>query len=336
MNTLLQDLFEQTVRESGVDPNTADGKTLQEMLQTTVKLARDQANLGELKLVSRSYRELRYALKVFRPYQDTRKISIFGSARTPENHPDYLQCVAFARAIAEKQWMVITGAGDGIMKAGHDGAERDKSFGVSIRLPFESIANEIIAGDDKLITFRYFFTRKLVFMWMSHAVALFPGGFGTQDEGFEALTLIQTGKAPMMPIVLVDHPGGDYWQHWLNYVEHSLLDNQWISPEDMSLFARFTDADAAVDHILAFYKNYHSERFIKDRHVLRIKQPITEERLDELNTQFADLVKEGAIEQSLEPLPEERGGFPKLARLHFLTHKRNYGRLRQLIDAVNI
>lgn len=237
--------------------------------------------------------------------------------------------------MAEKQWMVITGAGDGIMKAGHDGAERDKSFGVSIRLPFESIANEIIAGDDKLITFRYFFTRKLVFMWMSHAVALFPGGFGTQDDGFEALTLIQTGKAPMMPIVLVDHPGGDYWQHWLNYVEHSLLDNQWISPEDMSLFVRFTDADAAADHILNFYKNYHSERFIKDRHVLRIKQPFNDEQLDQLNTRFADLVKEGAIEQSLEPLPEERSAFPSLTRLHFLTHKRNYGRLRQLIDAIN-
>ncbi len=337
--TALIDQLTDLIRQTGRDPNETPGKILREMLHTTTKLARDDANLGELKLMSRSFKELRYALNVFRPYAETPKISIFGSARTPEDHPDYRCCVDFAKAMADLGWMVITGAGDGIMKAGHDGAEREKSFGVSIRLPFETNANETIKGDPKLITFRYFFTRKLVFMWMSRAIALFPGGFGTQDEGFEALTLIQTGKAPMLPIVLVDHPDygngeGDYWHHWTNYIEHSLLDNGWISPEDLHLFHRFTDPQAAAQHVADFYKNYHSERFVRDTHVLRIQTPLTEAQLDAINTDFADLVASGTITQS-GPLPEERGAYPTLTRLSYHSRKRAYGRLRLLIDRIN-
>ncbi len=324
----------QIVRDMGADPQRVSGKILREMMHTTTKLARDGAELGELKLLSRSLKELRYALKVFRPYKDTRKISIFGSARTPVDHPDYQAAAAFAREMATNDWMVITGAGDGIMRAGHDGAERKASFGVSINLPFETNANDIIAGDNKLIAFRYFFTRKLMFMWMSSAIALFPGGFGTQDEGFEALTLIQTGKAPILPIVLIDAPGGDYWHHWQNYVEKSLLDKSWISPDDLHLYKRFDDPAKAAAHVRAFYRNYHSARFVRDTQVIRIQRPITDAQLDALNTEFAPLVKTGVITQT-GPLKEERGVLPDLTRLQWASTKRDYGTLRKLIDRVN-
>lgn len=338
----LRDPIEALVAASGADTASIPGKILAEIHHTTTKLAGDGANLGELKLLSRSYKELRYALKVFRRYENRPKIATFGSARTPIDHPDYRCCHEFSRRMAEVDWMTITGAGDGIMRAGNEGATREHSFGVSIRLPFETNANDIIADDDKLITFRYFFTRKLVFLWMSRAVAAFPGGFGTQDEAFEALTLIQTGKAPMMPVVLVDHPDegdgkgpGDYWKHWLNYIEHSLLANGWISPEDMNLFAYFNDPAAAVAHIQHFYSNYHSERFIRDRHVLRVKHAPDAQQLIELNSEFGDLVKSGEITVSPGPLPAEKDFLPDLARVHFHSRKRAYGRLRLLIDRLN-
>ena len=194
------------IADAGADPADHRSKNIREIMHTALKLVRDGSDTGEVKLISRSMKELRYALKVFRPYRDTPKISIFGSARTPEDHPDYVAAVDVSKAMAAAGWMVITGAGDGIMRAGHGGAGKEASFGVAIRLPFETNANDFIVGDPKLITFRYFFTRKLMFMWESAAIALFPGGFGTQDEGFEALTLIQTGKAPLVPIVLVDAP----------------------------------------------------------------------------------------------------------------------------------
>ena len=330
----LLDRLTQTVIALGADPDRMRGKVLRELMHTTTKLADDGSNVGELKLLSRSLKELRYALKVFRPYADTRKISIFGSARTPVDHPDYIAAADFAKDMAMHEWMVITGAGDGIMRAGHDGAERQKSFGVSINLPFETSANDIIQGDNKLITFRYFFTRKLIFMWMSHAVALFPGGFGTQDEGFEALTLIQTGKAPILPIVCVDPPGGNYWHHWDNYVRKSLLEKGWISEDDLNLYKLFDDPAAAAEHVRQFYRNYHSARFVRDTQVLRIKRPLTNKQLDQLNDEFAVLIKDGSITQT-GPLKEERGEHPELTRLQWTSTKRSYGTLRKLIDTVN-
>jgi len=330
----LIDRLSQTVRELGADPDKLRGKILRELLHTTTKIADDGVDTGELKLLSRSLKELRYALKVFRPYHHIPKISIFGSARTPMDHPDYLAAVDFAKAMASHGWMVITGAGDGIMRAGHHGAERKASFGVSINLPFETSTNDIILGDEKLVNFRYFFTRKLTFMWMSSAVALFPGGFGTQDEGFEALTLIQTGKAPLVPIVMLDAPGQDYWKHWDNYVRYSLLDNGWISPDDVHLYKRFDNPADAVEHVQHFYRNYHSARFVRDTQVLRLKRPLTDDQLDRINTDFASLVKEGKITQT-GPLPEEQGEHPELTRLQFESTKRDYGKLRLLIDRIN-
>jgi len=335
---LLLDRLTQTIRDLGADPDLLRGKTLRELMHTTTKLADDHADLGELKLLSRSLKELRYALKVFHPYKNVRKVSIFGSARTPVDHPDYIAAADFARDMAKNQWMVITGAGDGIMRAGHDGAERPASFGVSINLPFETNSNDIIRGDNKLIHFRYFFTRKLMFMWTSSAVALFPGGFGTQDEGFEALTLIQTGKAPLLPIVMIDAPnntgGGDYWKHWDNYVRRSLLAQGWISEDDLNLYALFDDPAKAAEHVREFYRNYHSARFVRDTQVIRIQRPITDAQLAELNQDFTKLIKEGVITQT-GPLKEERGEHPTLTRLQYTSTKRDYGTLRRLVDRAN-
>lgn len=330
---LIEKLDELIRTETGVEPNADDGKRIREILHTGLKLVDDGADLGELKLISRSLKELRYALKVFRKYQHVRKVSIFGSARIDEDSPAYQAAVAFSQRMAAVGWMVITGAGDGIMRAGHGGAGREASFGVAIRLPFETSANDVIAGDDKLIVFRYFFTRKLIFMWQAHAVTLFPGGFGTHDEGFEALTLVQTGKAPMVPIVMVDAPGGRYWKQWDRYVREQLLAADMISPQDLSLYHITDDPADAVRHIQNFYRNYHSQRFVQDVLVIRMQRPLTASQLAELNNTFGDLVAQGRIEQG-RPLEAETEEL-ELPRLHFTSTRRSYGRLRQLIDRIN-
>lgn len=324
----------QLVTDAGGDPDNITGKSVREVMHTGLKLLRDNASLGEIKLISRALKELRYALKVFRPYDDHPKISVFGSARTPEAHDDYQAAVRFSKTMAESGWMVITGAGDGIMRAGHGGAGADASFGVAIRLPFETNANDVIVGDPKLVTFRYFFTRKLMFMWMSHAVALFPGGYGTQDEGFEALTLIQTGKAPLVPIVCVDAPGGDYWKHWDNYITKSLLEKGWISPEDKNLYFVTDDPAAAARHVSDFYRNYHSQRFVRDDLVLRIRRPLTQKQLDQLTDEYSSLIVDGKVQQG-GPLDGERDHL-QLPRVWFHHTKHGYGKLRAMIDQINI
>ncbi len=329
----LKAILDRAVTQVGGDPESEAGLIVREMLHTSLKLLKDQSNLGELKLISRSFKELRYALKVFRPYRHLPKISIFGSARTPESHPQYQAAVQFAKHMSEQGWMVITGAGDGIMAAGHGGAGRQASFGVSIRLPFETNANKYIKGDPKLVTFRYFFTRKLMFMWQSQAVALFPGGFGTHDEGFEALTLVQTGKAPIVPIVMVDEPGGAYWYYWQDYVRDHLLNTALISPEDLSLYHIFDDPQKAADHVVEFYSTYHSQRFVRDTLVMRLKKALTGQQVEALDREFHELVASGHITQG-GPLPEEQDHLD-LPRLRFESTKRSYGRLRQMIDRIN-
>jgi len=308
---------------------------LGEMLVTITRLAADGCGRGELKILNRALKELRYAFKVFAPYRGFQKASIFGSARTPPDHPHYLEAVRFAELIREAGWMVITGAGDGIMRAGHHGATREASFGVAIALPFEQETNDIIEGDDKLISFNYFFTRKLLFVKEADAIVLFPGGFGTQDEGFEALTLIQTGKAEPIPVVLCDAPGGTYWQHWREWVEAELLGNKMINKEDMGLFFVTDDMKDAVREILHFYRRFHSTRYVHDRLVIRMKSPLPEGVIDRLNGEFPDIVAEDRIKQVYEALPEEDGELAGLPRLVFRFDRRSLGRLRFLINAVN-
>lgn len=308
---------------------------LAEMMVTLCRLAHDETGRGEMKLLSRAIKELRYAFKVFAPFSGTRKVSIFGSSRTPVGHPDYQQADAFARAMREANWMVITGAGDGIMRAGHDGAGAEASFGVAIRLPFEQKTNTIIADDPKLVNFKYFFTRKLLFMKEASGIALFPGGFGTQDEGFEAMTLIQTGKADLMPIVLVDSPGGTYWQHWRTWVAAELLRNGMISQEDMNLFLITDDINRAVDEIVTFYKRYHSSRYVGDKLVLRLNSPISDGLLERLNDTYGKILAGGKIEQFPGPIEGESGERPDKVRLAMQFNRKNIGMLRLMVNDIN-
>jgi uncharacterized protein (TIGR00730 family) len=315
--------------------DSPDQDLLADILVTVCRLARDGTGRGELKLLSKAFKELRYAFKMFAQYQHVRKVSIFGSSRTPVGHPEYVQADAFARRMREMNWMVITGAGDGIMRAGHDGAGREASFGVAIRLPFEQRTNTIIADDPKLVNFKYFFTRKLLFMKEASAVALFPGGFGTQDEGFEALTLIQTGKAELMPIVLLDAPGGTYWQHWRTYVSAELLRTGMISPEDMYLFKLTDDVEVAVNEIVQFYRRYHSSRYVGDQLVMRLHTPVSVSLIEKLNDTFSGLLSSGLIEQFPGPVEGERGEYPDMPRLVLRFNRRSVGQLRLLINEVN-
>src|SRR6185369_8328772 len=260
----------------------------------------------------------------------------FGSARTAPSKQEYQQAVEFSKRIADSGWMIITGAGPGIMQAGHEGAGPERSFGANIRLPWEQSANPIIQDDKKLITFKYFFTRKLTFLRHSDAIVLFPGGFGTMDEGYEALTLMQTGKSRLMPLVLMDRPGGAYWKTWDRHIRDHLLRNGFISPEDLNLYHITDDSEQAVKVITRFYRNYHSMRFVRDLLVIRLQHKPTETIIDGLNQDFSDLIANGKI-QAIEPTPEERedNQFVKLPRIAFEFNKRDYGRLRQLIETLN-
>lgn len=307
-----------------------------ELHGTVDRLQKDRASRGDLKILSRTMRELRYSFRMFSRYRMNKKVTVFGSARTKPDEPAYQHSVEYGRMMAEAGWMVLTGAGGGIMEGAHVGAGREMSMGVNIMLPFEQDANYIIRGDKKLVNLKYFFTRKLLFVKEVHAVVLFPGGFGTQDEGFETLTLLQTGKRDMMPIVCIDEPGGDYWQDWKEYIEKQLLKRNLISPEDLSLFLVTDNVAEARDEVLNFYRVYHSMRYIRDRLVLRLLVEPSDEYIEQLNDTYQDLLASGVIEKSVAHVAEsDEIHIKHLPRLKFKFNRRNLGRLRQLINQIN-
>jgi len=332
-NGKVRELIHQLVEAAGGSPHP---EYIQEMVHTALRLIEDHADRGDVKILNAALRELVYAFRIFAPYRGIRKVTMFGSARTTEDQLEFRMALAFSHAISRKGWMVITGAGDGIMKAAQGGAGRERSFGVNIRLPFHQPANEFIKNDPKLITFKYFFTRKLIFLKEAGAIALFPGGFGTLDETFEILTLIQTGKSNPLPVVCVDRPGGDYWLAWDRYVREVLLARDLISPEDLSLYRVADSLETALQEITGFYRNYHSSRYVGDRLVIRLHQAPAGEPLDRLNHEFADILVDGAMAVS-PALPEEGNdhALADLPRLVLPFNRRNFGRLRQLIDALN-
>ncbi len=300
------------------------------------KLAADKPARGDLKILSRTLRELRYAFKVFAPYRNCRKVTVFGSARTEPEEATYQQAVAFGKAMAERDWMVVTGAAAGIMEAGHVGAGREHSMGLNIMLPFEQEANPVIAGDHKLVNMKYFFTRKLMFVKECDAVVCLPGGFGTLDEALEVLTLLQTGKRDMVPVVLLDAPGGTYWKQLEQFFGEQLLGGGMISSMDSSLYLVTNDCQEAVDEVMDFFTVFHSMRYVHDRLVLRLETEVAPELFDDLNRYFKDLIVEGSLERS-EALPEEKGevDLKDLPRLVFHFNRRSHGRLRQLINSIN-
>ncbi len=355
--------LDRLIASVGGQAGTFQAKLVRDAITTCLKLIPDGRDTGELKLITSSLKELRYAYRVFSQYPEPHKVTIFGSARTPASHPDYDAAVVFSRLMAEAGWMSITGAGGGIMEAGHVGPGRTKSFGVAIRLPFETSANDVILGDEKLIYFRYFFTRKLMFLSQAEAVALFPGGFGTMDEAYEVLTLVQTGKASMIPIVCCEgKPAGEsgptYWEAFDQWVKTQLLARKWISEEDLSLYHLSPTPEDAADHIAQFYRNYHSSRYVNDDFVIRLKKPLKPADVERLSEEFAWLIKP-AGETSGRPMPAGAGGDAMgtmrstgkivqrgaysgeqdhldLPRLAFTHTRRGYGRIRQLIDRINM
>ncbi|HEX7469681.1 MAG TPA: TIGR00730 family Rossman fold protein [Verrucomicrobiae bacterium] len=311
-------------------------ESVADIIETALRLLSDMENHGDVRVIQTAIRELRYAFKLFAPYADKRKVTIFGSARTAPTKLEYQQAADFARKMVASGFMVITGAGPGIMQAGHEGAGTENSFGVNIRLPWEQSANPIIREDKKLVTFKYFFTRKLIFIRHSDAIALFPGGFGTMDEGYEALTLMQTGKSQLMPLVLMDRPGGTYWKTWDKHVREHLLRDALISPDDLHLYQITDNTDEAVKIITRFYRNFHSTRFVNELFVIRLKHAPSDTAIAALNEDFTDIII-GQPVHRVEASPEERedDDHVDLPRLAFEFNRRDYGRLRQLVDVLN-
>ena len=309
---------------------------VQQIRDVAAKLQTDGANRGDAKLLASAIKELRHCFRVFGAYRGLRKVSVFGSARTKATHPAYTSAVQFGKQMAKLGWMVITGAAAGIMEAGHVGAGRESSFGLNILLPFESGANSVISGDLKLMNMRYFFTRKLVFIKESDAVVLFPGGFGTQDELFEALTLIQTGKSHVFPIVLVDEPGGTYWNRFQEFMKEDLLARGYISNQDLHLYTITDSVDEAVGVVSRFYRNYHSMRYVAGELVLRLHTAPSDSKLADLEKEFADIITDGGMRSSTATSSEaNEPAILELPRFIFRFNKHDHGRLRQLIDRLN-
>lgn len=320
-------------------PGTRNGDLVAELITMAMQLPVDGLDRGELKLLCSTLKDFRESFRVFDAHRERRKVSIFGSARTPVGSPSYDLCRRFSAALAARGYMVITGAGPGIMRAGNEGAGRANSFGVNIRLPFEQAANDMIDGDPKLINFKYFFTRKLSFVKESDAIVLFPGGFGTMDEGFESLTLLQTGKCDPLPVILMDVPGGNYWPSWEAYLRENLLSKGLISASDRNLFRYTTDIEKAIHEIELFYRCYHSLRYVGDYVILRLLRRPTDALMAILNDRYRDLLASGDFEVMSGPHRAERNEpetVRALPRIGFHFVQRGFGRLRRLIDEINM
>lgn len=338
----LREAIRETVRLAApTDPTGREDRArrvlVEEMIATSLHLLGGNLNLGELRLMRQALREMRAGFEMFDRHRDLRKIAVFGSARTPPDHPDYNAAFEFTRLLAQRGWMAITGAGPGIMQAGIEGPTAERAFGLCIRLPFEARPNPAIADDPKLLSFRYYFTRKLAFMGSADAVAAFPGGFGTQDELFEALTLVQCGRSAVVPIVLVEghneKTGGSYWRKWEAFVKSTMLETGWISVEDEDLYSIADSPGEAVEIVTRFYRRYRSSRYVDDLMVLRLDKPLGTDACNALAREFAPLIATGTIEEGTtlegDDAPE---GTP---RVWFRHNRKYYGLVRRLIDRIN-
>lgn len=308
----------------------------QEMLWSIVKLIQEDTERWDIKIINHTLRELEKAFTALRRFKRRRKVTIYGSARTPTGAPEYQLAVGLGRELAKHNFMAITGAGNGIMGAAHEGAGRENSLGFNITLPFEQRVNPVIEESEGLVNFKFFFTRKLFFVKEADALVLFPGGFGTLDEAFELLTLVQTGKSPIVPIILMDVPGGTYWIEWRRFMEKALLQGKYIDPHDMGLVEYTTDPEATIQIISNFYHNYHSLRWVGKELRLRINRPLPKEALQKLNEQFSHVLSQGQFTQE-PPHPSEKDEteLENMTRLAFQFNALDYGQLRQVINFVN-
>jgi len=313
-----------------------DEADLKPMLVSLLGILATTDDRQDRNIIKHSLRELLAAFQVFAPYRDVRKVAIFGSARTPETHPAYQLTEAFAWLITQKGYMVITGAGGGIMEAGNRGAQVNMSFGANIMLPFEQSPNPYIDTSSKLVSFKYFFNRKLMFIRESDATVLCPGGFGTHDEAFEVLTLVQTGRCAPRPVVLLAPEGDSYWDRWIDFVNSELLGQHYISDDDLFLWRPLHSAQEAVDHIVRFYRRYHSIRYHDDLTIIRLNSPLSPEALRDMTTKFKSLLVKGEIEQVMpHELGFDQDAYPELPRLLIYYNRSTFGRLYQVIDYLN-
>jgi len=309
---------------------------LREILTTAVKLGKESGDRGDLKLVNNALKELRYSFKIFSPYRDVKKVIIFGSARSKKASAEYKMAEEFSKKLTEKGYMVVTGGGPGVMEAGNKGAKEGKDFALNIRLPFEQKPNPYIDEKDKIINFKYFFTRKLIFVKETDATALFPGGFGTQDEGFEMLTLIQTGKSKPRPVILMEPKGSAYWTQWMHFINKQLIEKGYIKKEDLSLFRIVKTVNEAIKYIEDFYRVYHSIRYDSGLTVLRLNKKISGKTLNLINRKFKNILTGGEIRFS-PPTEKEmkKREYPELPRLVMNFNLRDYGRLCDMIHVIN-
>ena len=316
-----------------LDP--VDQRIALESLATILRFSTEGPSRLDRKIVNTALKEMRHAMSVFGPYRQTRKVTIFGSARTPKDHPEYEAAKELGALMAARGWMAVTGAGPGIMEAGHEGAAAEHSIGVNILLPFEAKPNPVIADDPKLINFKYFFTRKLMFISESDAFALFPGGFGTMDETFELLTLIQTGKSDLHPIVMLDAPGGTYWQEWEHFVRDTLVARGLIDEHDSSLYDIVDDPARAAELFERFYRVYHSIRWIDDRLIVRLNLAPSDALLRQLSADFSDILEAPIERVDAHPAEVRDGDVAELPRIAIRYDRAATGRLRMLIDRLN-
>jgi len=329
----LDGLIDELVKRSAA-PET--GELLREILTTTVKLGKESKDKGDLKLVNNALKELRYSFKVFSPYRNVKKAIIFGSARSKNTSAEYMMAEEFARKLTAKGYMIVTGGGPGVMEAGNKGSKAGEDFALNIRLPFEQKTNPYIQEKDKIINFKYFFTRKLVFVKETDATALFPGGFGTQDEGFEMITLIQTGKSRPRPVVLMEPEGSGYWEQWMRFVDDQLVGKGYIKKEDLNLLRVVDNVDSGIKYIEDFYKVYHSIRYVAGLTVLRLNRGISGKTLELINKEFKGILTSGAIEISAPTDKEvQEGEYLDLPRLAMHFNLRDYGRLCEMINVIN-
>lgn len=317
-----------------VAPGATRRPYLQQLLTTALKFHEDGASVADLKIASAAAKELRYGIKVFAAWRGTRKATVFGSARTRPDAPAAAAAREFGRRMVKEGWMVVTGAGHGIMGAAQEGAGAERSFGLNIRLPFEQEANPWIASDPKLMTFKYFFTRKLFLLREASAVVLFPGGFGTMDESFELLTLMQTGKSAIVPMVLVECGTAPYWRRWDAWLRGTLVEGGLVEPADARLYRIVDTAEEAVHEVLAFYRVFHSSRIVGPRLIFRLRHPLATAQMEGLQRRFHSIL-DGPIEQAPGPLPGEWDEHPDLPRLILPFNRSSYAALRLLIDRIN-
>ena len=310
---------------------------VREMVLAAIKAGQEDDERADLKLMNSTLKEMRFTAKVFGPYRRARKVTVFGSARTRPEEPVYALARDFGRTLAQRGYMVITGGGGGIMQAVNEGAGPDASFGVNIRLPFEQRPNPVLVKNPRLITYKYFFNRKVAFLKEAHAIALFPGGFGTLDEAMETLTLLQTGKRDVLPLLLIDVPGGGYWTRWTRFLREALLADGYIDSSDFERFEQVDSAEAAIARIDRFYHRYHSMRYVNGRLVIRLSLPLAPEQVKDLEARFCDILQNDRTITSCGPLPQETDDedLSGLTRLVMDFNRRDFGMLRRLVDAVN-